>query len=404
MTENIFISSWKFHLIPLLLVEKKNNFIQERKAMLRKHITLGRISGISINLDYSWFLIFFLLAWILATNYFPLEIKGEPSVFYWGISVFTAILFFISVLLHELGHSFLARRFRIQVKKITLFIFGGVAEIKQEPPSAWAEFWIALAGPAVSFFLAGIFYFSGQMAAVRSGLWVMFSYLALINFILAVFNLIPGFPLDGGRIFRAFIWGMIHNFRKATMIAATTGRFFAYGFIIWGIFLIISGNMFNGLWLAFIGWFLESAAVAQIHQQTLHDVLAGHTVKEALNPDIQSVSSNTSIQDLIDHHIIGKGHRYFLVNEKQKPVGLISMHRIKEIPHEKRKETNVSEIMIPEEKVREVNFKDNLWAALKEMDQDHVNQVLVMDDQRIAGILSRDSILSFIHDIQELEA
>jgi len=372
--------------------------------MIRKHITLGRISGISIDLDCSWFLIFILLTWMLAANYFPLEIKGGSSIFYWAISAFTAILFFISVLLHELGHSFLARRFRIQVNRITLFIFGGVAEIKQEPPSAWAEFWIALAGPAVSFFLAGIFYFSGLMATSRSGVWVMLSYLAFINFILALFNLIPGFPLDGGRIFRAFVWGMIHNFRKATMIAANTGRFIAYGFIIWGIFLIISGNLFNGLWLAFIGWFLESAAVAQIHQQTLHDLLAGHTVMDALSPDIQSVSSNTSIQDLIDHHIIGKGHRYFLVKEKHKPLGLLVLHRIKEIPHEKRKETNVSEIMIPEEEVREVNLKENLWTALKEMDHDGVNQLVVMEDQRIAGILSRESILSFIHDIQEIEA
>ena len=174
------------------------------KKMLRKHIRLGKISGISIDLDYSWFLIFFLLTWILAANYFPLEIKGGTSAFYWTISAFTSILFFISVLLHELGHSFLARQFRIQVRRITLFIFGGVAEIKEEPPSAWAEFWIALAGPVVSFLLAGIFYFLGQVSVARSGLWVMLSYLALINFLLAGFNLIPGFPLDGGRIFRAF--------------------------------------------------------------------------------------------------------------------------------------------------------------------------------------------------------
>jgi Zn-dependent protease/CBS domain-containing protein len=370
--------------------------------MIRKYIALGRISGISIALDYSWFLIFFLLTWILATNYFPLEIKGGSSLFYWGIGVLTSILFFISVLLHELGHSFLARQYEIQVKKITLFIFGGVAEIKDEPPNAKAEFWIALAGPIVSFFLAGIFYFLGQISVAGSALWVMLSYLALINFILAGFNLIPGFPLDGGRIFRAFLWGMIHNFRKATMIAANTGRFIAYGFIVLGIFLIISGKLFNGLWLAFIGWFLESAAVAQIHQQTLHDLLASHNVKDALLSDIQSVSSNTSVQDLIDHHIIGRGHRYFLVRGKHKPLGLLTIHRIKEIPHDKRKETNVSEIMIPEAEVRKVNLRDNLWDSLKEMNHDGVNQLLVMEDHKITGILSREGILSFIRDIQEL--
>ena len=370
--------------------------------MLRKHITLGRISGISIDLDYSWFLIFFLLTWILAANYFPLEIKGESSLFYLGMGVVTAILFFISVLLHELGHSFLARRFKVQVKRITLFIFGGVAEIKDEPPSAGAEFWIALAGPVVSFILAGIFYSFGQISATRSALWVMLSYLALINFLLAGFNLIPGFPLDGGRVFRAFLWGIIHNLRKATMIAATTGRFIAYGFIVLGIFMIISGNLFNGLLMAFIGWFLESAAVAQIHQQTLRDLLAGHTVMDALRSDIQSVSSDTSVQDLIDHHIIGRGRRYFLVREDHKPLGMLTIHRIKEIPQEKRKETNVSEIMIPEAEVRKVNYKDNLWSSLKEMNQEGVNQLLVMENGNIEGILSREGILSFINDLQEL--
>ncbi len=370
--------------------------------MIRKHITLGRISGISINLDYSWFLILFLLTWILATNYFPLEIKGGSSFFYWGISLFTAILFFISVLLHELGHSFLAMRFKIQVKRITLFIFGGVAEIRDEPPSAKAEFWIALAGPIVSFFLAVIFYFFEQILIARSTIWIIFSYLAYINFLLVGFNLIPGFPLDGGRVFRAFLWGILNNFRKATMIAANTGRFIAYGFIVFGIYLIISGNLFNGLWLAFIGWFLESAAVAQIHQQTLHDLLAGHTVMDALRPDIQSISSNTSVQDLIDHQIIGRGRRYFPVKGENKPLGLLTIHQIKEIPHEKRKETNVSEIMIPEANVRKVDFKDNLWNSLKEMDHDGVNQLLVMEDHKIEGILSREGILSFINNIQEL--
>jgi Zn-dependent protease len=370
--------------------------------MLRKHITLGKIYGISINLDYSWFLIFFIITWVLAINYFPLEIKGESSFFYWSISVFTAIFFFVSVLLHELGHSYLARQFKIQVKRITLFIFGGVAEISDEPPSAKAEFWIALAGPVVSFILAVLFYFLGESLLSRSSLWVPFSYLAYINFLLVGFNLIPGFPLDGGRVFRAFLWGITNNYKKATMIAATTGRFIAYGFMGLGIYIIFSGNLFNGLWLAFIGWFLESAAVAQVHQQTLRDLVGGHSVKDALRPDIQSVSSDTSVQDLIDHHIIGKGHRYFLIKGEDKPLGLLTIHRIKEIPHEKRKETSVSEIMIPETEVIKVDVKDNLWKSLKEMDHDGVNQLLVMDNHKIAGILSREGIFSFINDIQEL--
>jgi Zn-dependent protease/CBS domain-containing protein len=371
--------------------------------MFRRHINLGRIAGIEIDLDYSWFLIFFLVTWILATNYFPLELKGASHIFYWGIAALTAIIFFASVLLHELGHSFLAREYRVRVKRITLFLFGGVAEITEEPPGAWAEFWIALAGPLVSLGLAGGFYYLGEVLHGQAALWVVLSYLTFINFLLALFNLIPGFPLDGGRIFRAFLWGITKNFKKATTIAANTGRFFAYFFIILGLFLIFSGNLLNGLWLAFIGWFLETAAVAQIHKQTLHDTLTTHMVTEAIRKDIPVVPPETSVQELIDHHILGSGRRYFLVSNNHDPSGFLTIHRIKDIPNEKRKSTHVSEIMIPKDDVRRIDYNDDLWNALKEMDNDGVNQLLVIKDNEIIGILSRDSILSFIRNVQELK-
>ena len=169
------------------------------------------------------------------------------------------------------------------------------------------------------------------------------------------------------------------------------------------IFMILSGNLFDGLWLAFIGWFLETAAVAQIHHQTLHDMLASHKVIDALNPDIQPVTADTSIQELIDKQIVGKRHRYFLVRQHARPVGLLTLQRISEIPREKRMETHISDIMIPQAEVKEVDYQDNLWSAFKEMEQDGVNQLLVMEDHKIAGILSRHGILSFIRDLQELD-
>src|SRR5512136_2176398 len=198
--------------------------------MNRSSISLGRVLGIPIGVDYSWFLIFALLTWSLATSYFPAEFTNWPVAEYWIVGVVTVILMFASVLLHELGHSVVALRYKIPVRNITLFIFGGVAQIGAEPPSASAEFWIALAGPAVSFGLAVFFRLLQTISGAFSPLLALVTYLAYINGTLALFNLIPGFPLDGGRVFRAIVWGVTHNLRRATLIAANVGRVVAFLF------------------------------------------------------------------------------------------------------------------------------------------------------------------------------
>src|SRR5271166_7122304 len=193
--------------------------------MFRHTIRLGRIFGIAVDLDYSWFLVFGLLTWVLAVNYYPADFKnGSPGV-YWLLGALTAIMLFVSVLLHELGHSVVALRYKIPVRRITFFIFGGVAEIGDEPPSAIAEFLIAIAGPVVGFALAVLFYAVQPVVAGIQPLWGLVKYLAYINFALVAFNLIPGFPLDGGRVLRAIVWGLTKNLRRATLIAANVGRF-----------------------------------------------------------------------------------------------------------------------------------------------------------------------------------
>src|SRR5512136_2482574 len=207
--------------------------------MNRSAIPLGRIWGIPLGLDYSWFLIFALLTWSLATSYYPAEFGNWPVAQYWIVGAVTALLMFVSVLLHELGHSVVAMRYKIVVRRITLFIFGGVAEIGSEPPSATAEFWIALAGPAVSFALAILFTLLQPIARVAQPMLALVKYLAYINGTLALFNLIPGFPLDGGRVFRAIVWGVTNNLRRATLIAANVGRIVAFFFIIVGVWYIL---------------------------------------------------------------------------------------------------------------------------------------------------------------------
>src|SRR5665213_2512076 len=206
-------------------------------------------------------LVFGLMTWILATSYYPAEFKNWSVAEYWFMGAFTAVMLFVSVLLHELGHSIVAKRYGIPVPRITLFVFGGVSQIATEPTSAGAEFWIAAAGPAVSFVLALIFWELRPLLVSSGPLLAVVKYLALLNLVLGIFNLVPGFPLDGGRVFRSILWGITKDFRRATAIATVTGRIFGYLFIFYGVGQAISGNVFNGLWIAFIGWYLELSLI-----------------------------------------------------------------------------------------------------------------------------------------------
>jgi Zn-dependent protease len=242
------------------------------QRMLRHTVPLGRVFGIAVDLDYSWFLVFGLFTWILAVSYYPAEFKNWSPEAYWFMGTVTAILLFVSVLLHELGHSVVAKHFGIPVPRITLFIFGGVSQISTEPADANKEFLMAAAGPAVSFVLAAAFWESRLVLASAPPLFALAKYMALLNFVLGAFNLIPGFPLDGGRVFRAIIWGISHNFYRATSVATLTGRFFGFLLIFVGVWQIFAGALLNGLWTAFIGWFLESAAASQQQQDVLKDV------------------------------------------------------------------------------------------------------------------------------------
>jgi len=372
--------------------------------MSRHTIPLGRILGIPIGIDYSWFLIFALLIWTLAVGYFPNAFPTWSTGMYWFIGGATSILLFVSVLLHELGHSIVALRYRVPVRSITLFIFGGVSQIATQPPSPAAEFWIAIAGPIVSFGLAAIFTLLEPAVRSISPLFGLVKYLAYINAALAVFNLIPGFPLDGGRVLRAIVWGATHNMRKATITAATVGRVFAFLFIFVGVLQMFGGNFIGGLWIAFIGWFLESAAVAQTQQQFIHDLLAGHKVVEAMSRDYVSVPAETTLQDLVNEHILGSGRRSFVVKQGDQVVGLLTLHHVKQIPRPEWTSTTVAEVMTPAAETRQVTPETELWSALEEMDRDGVNQLPVMKDGELLGILGRDDVISYLKLLREIGA
>lgn len=371
--------------------------------MRRKNtISLGRMFGIPLELDLSWFLILVLLTWTLATSYFPNEFSDWTQLVYWGLGAITTVMLFGSVVLHELGHSVIAQRYHIAVRRITLFIFGGVAEISSEPPSAAAEFWIAIAGPIVSFALAGTFALIEPLVRSQEQIFALAKYLAYINATVAAFNLIPGFPLDGGRVFRAILWGITGKLHRATEIAANVGRVIAFGFILFGVWQIFSGNLSGGLWIAFIGWFLESAAVAQLQQQNLSHLLEGHEVLEAMKTEFATVEPDESLDELVHQKILGSGQRSFLVAGVDQPLGLLTLHQVRGVPRDRWSTTRVSECMKPLEDLDTLRPEDSLVEAMKRMDADGVNQLPVMTDGHVVGLLSREALITYLRTAQDL--
>ena len=369
--------------------------------MNRSAISLGRVLGIPIGVDYSWFLIFALLTWSLATSYYPAEFKNWPTTQYWIVGAVTVILMFGSVLLHELGHSVIALRYKVPVRSITLFVFGGVAQIGTEPPNAIAEFWIAIAGPITSFALAILFSLLQPVVNAFTPVLALAKYLAYINGTLGLFNLIPGFPLDGGRVFRAILWGTTHSLRRATLFAANLGRFIAYGFIGLGVWQMVTGNFGNGLWIAFIGWFLENAASAQIHQQTIHDLLDGHHVTDAMRRDYTSIGPDVTLEKLITEHILGSGRRSLVVKQVDHVSGLLTLHNVKAVPSTAWPTTTAAQVMIPDSAMKRIRPEAELSDALAEMDRDGVNQLPVMTGDQIQGVLGRDDVISFLRTMSE---
>jgi Zn-dependent protease len=370
--------------------------------MIRHNIPLGRILGIPIGLDYSWFVIFALLTWTLGGSYYPAEFKDWPPLLYWVMGAATAIMLFASVLLHELGHSVVAQRYNISVRSITLFLFGGVAQIGSEPTSATAEFFIAIAGPLVSLALAILFYVVQPLVAGLAPLWGLARYLAYINMALVLFNLIPGYPLDGGRVFRAIVWAVTGNMRRATLTAANVGRLFALAFIFVGVWQMFGGNFSGGLWIAFIGWFLDSAASGQVHQVMFQGLLSGHRVSQAMSTRCATVPADLTLQQLVDEHILASGQRCFLVNRGDDTVGMMTLHRIKEVPRPEWATTSAAHVMLPWDQLKRIDPDTELWVALQQMDRDGVNQLPVTRDHHVIGMLSRSDVITFLRTLQEL--
>jgi Zn-dependent protease len=376
--------------------------------MFRGGIPIGKAFGISLRLHYSWFLIFVLITWALAGSYFPTTYPGWSLSLKIGAGVLTSILFFGSVLFHELMHSVVALREGIQIQEITLFFLGGVSQMRGEPKTAGDEFRMAAAGPFSSLVLGGLFlgiYYvlRGTTGEVAQFTVAISFYLGLINILLGVFNLIPGFPLDGGRVLRSLIWWRSRNFQKATKIAATIGRVIGFLFIIGGIWLAFTGNFFNGLWLVLIGWFLEVAASSSYRQILFQGILKGHTASEVMSRDCVIVPPDITIEQLINDYILSSGRRCFPVVSGSSTEGLMTLSHVKSIPRDARKTTLVRDAMTPFSQIKSVSPTEDLTKILQILSENDINQVPVVWENKVVGIVARDNIINFINTRNELQ-
>lgn len=367
--------------------------------MMGNTLQLGRLFGIELKLDYSWFIIFTLIAWFLAGHYFPMTHPGWVASIYWGLSVVTALLFLASALAHELAHSFVSQAFGVPVRDITLFLFGGAAQHTEEPKSARAELLMALAGPAASLILAGLFGALGWVSAPRSDfLHTSFVWLAWINLGLALFNLLPGFPLDGGRALRAVVWAITGSLQRATRVATRVGRFVALGFVYWGIWQIFVGTWADGVWIAFIGWFLLQAAAAADREVAVHQLLTDHTVREVMMTDCPHVLARLTLDVVVDHIVLPSGRGCFLVTADNRVQGLITLQQIKRVPRRRWKTTRVEEVVVPRDELKVVTLDDDLIVVFERMAAEGVYHFFVLDkaDDRLLGILAREHVIEFL--------
>jgi Zn-dependent protease/predicted transcriptional regulator len=378
------------------------NANKRRFEMLRGGIPIGKAFGISLRLHYSWFFIFALVTWALAGSYFP---STYPT---WSLSariaagLITSVLFFGSVLVHELMHSIVAQRQGISVQSITLFIFGGVSQITSEPKQPKDEFRMAIIGPLSSLLIGGVLfgiYFGLRDVDTFAAQFItaIAYWLGYINLLLGAFNLIPGFPLDGGRVFRSLLWWRSGNLKKATRTASNIGRAVGFIFIFVGIWLIFTGNWVNGIWLALIGWFLESAAVGSYQQLLLQEMLKGHVVREVMSSDCAVIPPDTTIDHLVHENILTSGRRCFPVVSDSQILGLMTLHNVKAVPREQWRTETVREAMTPFDKLKWVRSDEELSSILRILTEDDINQVPVVQDGKIVGMVNREDLLNFVN-------
>jgi Zn-dependent protease len=369
-----------------------------RENPARGGITLFRVAGIRISLDISWFIIFALVLLALSVGYFPRNFPGQEPQTYWIAGFIATLLFFASVLFHELSHSLVAIRSGLEIPEITLFIFGGVSRLSQEPKDPVTELKIALVGPISSFVLAAFFWL---LKTVFRGLEptllvAVLGYLAWINLALGVFNLIPGFPLDGGRVFRALWWWKTGSLTRATKIASDIGKGFAVALMILGGLQIFAGALLSGLWLVFIGMFLRGMSVQGYEEVVIRKALEGVRVDEIMVKDVVSAPPDLTVAALVHDYILKYAFRGFPVVENGRVLGVVSIAAVQEVPPEEQTSTPVQRIMTPLSDAMLISAKASLADALLKMSREGEERLLVASQGRLQGMVTKTGLLRFV--------
>jgi Zn-dependent protease/CBS domain-containing protein len=376
---------------------------------LRSQIKLGRIGGIEIGLHYSWFLIAALIAFSLAAHFHSIRL-GWSNYLIWGVSLVTAVLFFVALLLHELAHSLVAKSQGLNVRSITLFALGGVSQIETEAPDAKTEFWIAIVGPITSALVGIACLWAAHLSGgtltneAPSVVAPILLWLGYINLALAAFNMIPGYPLDGGRVLRSVLWWITGSGRRATRWASQVGQIVAFLFIIVGVYRFFVGANFGGLWLAFIGWFLMDAARSSYVQFGLFEGLQGRKVADLMAHDCPRVPSYLNLRDFVDEYLLPSTSRCYLVVVDRVVVGLARAEDVRSIPRENWSQTSVQGIMQPLKSLRSVPPEMPATKAIELMHRENVSELPVISGGTLVGIFSRGQLLRFLQIVSGPEA
>lgn len=371
---------------------------------------IGRAMGIPIRVHASWFLVFLFVTWTLATGYLPDVLPGLSDPRYWGMAAVASLLLFLSVLLHELGHSYVALRYHIPIGQITLFLFGGIAHMRREPPSPKAEFLIAIAGPLVSFGI-GAFCF-GSVVLVESllypsegrGFVVLGGLLGFNNLVLGLFNLIPGFPLDGGRALRAGLWAWNKNFNRATSQAAAIGL--GFGVLIGGFGGVVLAGAIAGLfdhsmagnggWLIFIGTFLFGAAWTTRRQIALRTALAMTLVRDMMVRAVVTVPPEINVQTAVNEFFVAFGYGGFPVSDEGKIIGIISVEDVQSIPQTLWSWRTVRHVMRPASRDLFISSDWSIMQAMERMAQSGWERLVVLEEEQPVGLITRSAIAQFL--------
>ena len=366
---------------------------------------LGSIFDLEIRVDLSWFLIFWLILWSLSVSVFPANYPNLSQMTYLIMGVVGTLLFFASLIAHELAHSLVAQAKGIPVEGITLFVFGGISRTRMDAETPGDEFQIAVVGPLVSFLLAGLFALIWGLSYGRSWSLVVTGvarYLASINLLLAIFNLLPGFPLDGGRLFRSVLWKITGNLNQATRIASWGGQLLAYVIMALGLLQLLGGNWLGGWWLVLIGWFLANAAEMSYQQQLILTGLKGVRAKYVMTRAPETVPDDLSLQTLVDEYFLHRRYQAFPVTHHGRLVGIISLHQVKETPRDQWLTQTVAKTMTPINDTLTVSSETPMTEVLTKMEASGLRRVLVTRDEQLLGIITSSDLSSWLQRMQEL--